>query len=345
MRVETAALSFEDSETQALLRQTAAEFLAGRYPISRLYAIESGESKVGPAELAEIRELGWLGLTVSESAGGAGLSLLEAAVILDELGYSGAPLPVAPGNAAGGALGRGGDLVTLGEERRGLSGGLRVEGGRVSGRVGLVAAADLAGTLLAPVGESLALLPLAAARLRPAPNVDLAGCFDLDFAGLPTTEIEVVANGSTAAALAERAAQLQTALRLLEAVGMMRRVVELTKTFVTDRIVFGQPVAKFQAARHRAANLFMDVEMARWAAYHGVWRLQEDAGDPGGLWLAKHWAIRATERLLVHTHMLHGGVGVTMEYPLHLFTQGLMARATRGGDLEEMVARATAWAR
>ena len=59
--------------------------------------------------------------------------------------------------------------------------------------------------------------------------------------------------------------------------------------------------------------------------------------------MAKHWSIRATERILVHAHMLHGGVGVTMDYPLHLFTQGLMARAVRGGTIDEMVARATAW--
>lgn len=340
-------LRFEDSEQQALLRSTARAFLAANYPWTRLFELEAGKTRIAAAEVDEIARLGWLALTVPEAAGGAGLTLLEAAVIIEEVGYSGAPLPVVPANVAADLLGTPAPFRSVGEEVRGSRTELAAAGGMLAGTIGLVAAADISEGILTTVdagGELVfGVFETSRARLRHAPTLDLAGSFDVMVQDVPDGALEIVATGAAAAGLAARRDLLIGAFRLLEAVGMMRRVVELTSRFITDRIVFGQPVAKFQAARHRAANLFMDAEVSRWATYHALGRLQADAGDEGGVWLARHWATRATERIVVHTHMLHGGMGVTMEYPLHLFTQGLMARAVRGGTLDEMTDRATAW--
>ncbi len=84
----------------------------------------------------------------------------------------------------------------------------------------------------------------------------------------------------------------------------------------------------------------MATEMTRWAAYHALWRFQEDAQDTEEIWLAKHYAARATDRVYQHSHMLHGGVGVGTEYPLHLFTQGITALAVRNGSMNELTERA-----
>jgi hypothetical protein len=49
--------------------------------------------------------------------------------------------------------------------------------------------------------------------------------------------------------------------------------------------------------------------------------------------------VRAADRVFQISHLLHGGVGVGMEHPLHLFTQGIAAFAVRGGTMSEMVSR------
>ena len=123
---------------------------------------------------------------------------------------------------------------------------------------------------------------------------------------------------------------------------MMQRILEMTTEHVKTRQQFGQPIGKFQAARHRAADILVQLDTTRWAAYHALWRFQNDPGDTDEIYLAKHWAIRAVDRVFQHSHMLHGGVGVGMEHPLHLFTQGIAAFAVRGGTMSEMVQRTLA---
>ncbi len=83
----------------------------------------------------------------------------------------------------------------------------------------------------------------------------------------------------------------------------------------------------------------MQADTTRWIAYHALWRFQEEPADTKEIWLAKHWAVRAAERVYEISHLLHGGVGVGIEYPLHLYTQGVAAFAVRGGTMNEMVAR------
>jgi len=120
---------------------------------------------------------------------------------------------------------------------------------------------------------------------------------------------------------------------------MMQRILEMTCEYITNRVQFGQPVAKFQAARHRAAEMLMKTETSRWAAYHALWRFQRNPSDSEGVWLAKNWAIRGAELVYQNSHMLHGGIGVGVEYPLHLYTQGIVSLIVRGGTMNEMVAR------
>src|SRR6266511_3003183 len=68
-------------------------------------------------------------------------------------------------------------------------------------------------------------------------------------------------------------------------------------------------------------------------------RSEENPEDTREIWLAKHWAVRASQTVFELAHLLHGGVGVGTEYPLHLLTQGVAAWAVRAGDINEMVSR------
>jgi alkylation response protein AidB-like acyl-CoA dehydrogenase len=144
--------------------------------------------------------------------------------------------------------------------------------------------------------------------------------------------------GGGVTALRDRCDALQTALSLMELSGMLQKVMEMTAEYISNRVQFGQPIAKFQAARHHAADILMQAQSTRWAAYHAIWLYERDA-DASELWLAKHQAIRASQKVYEWTHLLHGGIGVGMEYPLHLYTQGLTGFSARNGSINEMISR------
>jgi alkylation response protein AidB-like acyl-CoA dehydrogenase len=351
-------MEFVDSETQRLLRSTARSYLADAYPTERLFRIESGGERLSEADLRGFAGLGWFGLLVPEPDGG-GASLLDAAAVVEELGYAGVPSPVAPANVAAwlvrgsdagrallASLASGRRLVTVAEASRAHAGGAAVDitGNTLHGTLPLVPFAEESALVVAPAvidgASAVVALPLATAELTPVHLIDRRCYANVAWRDASAQDAVVLAQGHDAADLRERCEALVTAFSVIEAAGMMQRVLEMTAEQITTRQQFGQPVAKFQAARHRAAELLMQVESTRWAAYHALWRFEADPSDRDEIWLTKHWAIRAADRVFQISHLLHGGVGVGMEHPLHLFTQGVSAFAARGGTMNEMVARA-----
>jgi alkylation response protein AidB-like acyl-CoA dehydrogenase len=351
-------MQFADSETQRLLRSTARSYLANEYPLERLFRIERGEEEFGARDLAGLAELGWLRLAVPEEQGGGGASLLDAAVVIEELGYAAAPAPVAAATIAGrllasaprageplAALVRGERLYTVAEANRRSANTTppAVAGGRIVGTLPLVPFAAMSAYVLAPAtidGEAaFAALPLVGAEIEPVDVIDRRCYANVHFRQVPADGMFVLATGEAASELHEQCDVLSTALGLIELSGLLRRTLEMTAAHISTRQQFGQPIGKFQAARHRAAEILMQVETTRWAAYHALWRFENDPRDTQEIYLAKHWAVRAVDRVFQNSHMLHGGVGVTMEHPLHLYTQGIAAFAVRGGTMREMVER------
>ena len=352
-------MQFSNSETQQLLQTTARSFLQDTFPWERLYALEDDKDQISREDVARFAELGWMALITPEAEGGGGASLLEAAIVIEELGYAAVPAPVAVSNVAALVLEKAkaseqlADLVsnkrtyTLSDGARRLrpvSEGLSVAGGKLTGTLPLVAFASISDVVLTPLtidGEpAFAALPLSDGEQEPVKLLDRTSYANVRFDGVALDGANVLATGPAAEDLHERCDALTTAFTTIELAGMMRRVLELTTEYITGRIQFGQPIAKFQAARHRAAELLMSTEMTRWAAYHALWRFQEDPEDTEEVWLAKHYAARAADPVYQHSHMLHGGIGVGTDYPLHLLTQGIIALAVRGGSLNELTERA-----
>lgn len=293
-------MQFSDSETQKLLRDTARSFLADKYPYGRLYDIEQGKNSLSAEDMRELAGLGWLGLTVPEELDGAGASLLDAAVIIDECGYAAVPAPVAVTTVAAllltSADGTADHIRQLGSGRSGytVSGATRrcapirygplaaaapltLDGIRLSGSLPLVPFASISNYVLAPLtadGEAaFGVIPLSGARLEPANVLDRVSSAHVHFDGTGASDVLILGTGQAAGELHERCDALNTGFAVIEAAGLMRRVLEMSTAYIASRVQFGQPVAKFQAARHRAAELLMQSESARWSAYHAIWRV------------------------------------------------------------------------
>jgi alkylation response protein AidB-like acyl-CoA dehydrogenase len=346
-------MRFDDSEAQKILRTTARSFLAERFPYERLYAIEQGQDAITSADIDAFAGMGWLNLLAPESSGGGGLSLLEAAVVIEEMGYAAVPAPVLVSNVAADLLasaavdlGLRPSTVSLGRAHRAPAAGdrdsLSASGGKLSGTLPLVPFANVSNAVLAPLtidGQAaFAALPLDGAQLDELSLIHSTAS-RVRFDGMPIDRATVLATDAPAEALRGRCEALTTALMLVEQAGLMQRILAMTSQYISNRVQFGQPIAKFQAARHRAAELLMQTDTTRWAAYHALWRFQEDPSDTREIWLTKHWAIRAADKVYQVAHLLHGGVGVGMEYPLHLYTLSMTALAVLGGTMSEMVDR------
>ncbi|MFH9006683.1 acyl-CoA dehydrogenase family protein [Streptomyces afghaniensis] len=104
-----------------------------------------------------------------------------------------------------------------------------------------------------------------------------------------------------------------------EAVGAADRVLERTVEYVGQREQFGRPVGSFQAVKHRLADVYVQVQAARSAAYYAAWAAaRQGHGEPaGGLALAQ--SLQALRSAAAEGIQLHGGIGFTWEHEVHLY--------------------------
>ena len=100
----------------------------------------------------------------------------------------------------------------------------------------------------------------------------------------------------------------------------MSEAFDRTLQYLKDRKQFGVPIGSFQALKHRAAEMFIEIELARSNAYYGAWALSNEDPELGiAACLARVSASAAFDLVTVEQIQMHGGVGYTWEYDCHLF--------------------------
>jgi acyl-CoA dehydrogenase len=109
-------------------------------------------------------------------------------------------------------------------------------------------------------------------------------------------------------------------LMAFEQLGGAQRAFDITREFCLGRYAFGRPVASFQALKHRLADLYVEIELARSNAYYGAWALSNESPELGRAAAgARASASDAFELASKEMIQMHGGVGYTWEYDCHLF--------------------------
>ncbi len=105
-----------------------------------------------------------------------------------------------------------------------------------------------------------------------------------------------------------------------EQVGGAQRVLEMSVQHAKDRVQFGRPIGSFQAIKHKCADMLLEVESAKSAAYYGSWCAQEDSDElPVMAPLAKACCSDAYFHAAGENIQIHGGIGFTWEHPAHLY--------------------------
>ena len=366
------------SEDQELIATTARDFVAANSPVVRFRALRDSEQALGysPALLREIAALGWLGIPFDEKEGGAGLGLAELVLVVEALGRKLAPEPIVGALAMGGfalALGapdalraawlprviEGERVVALAhQEPRSRYDLFRVEtraeakgqGYSLSGVKSQVLDAVGADALIVPARTSGAIGDRDGITLflveKGAPGLVVERQVRVDHRNAAMVRLEgvVCAPGSILGGLGEGGGLLEavidraTVVLAAEMLGGMSEVFDLTLEYLKTREQFGVPIGSFQALQHRAARVYMAIELARssvMAAARSV-----DAGDSETsktdaaklVSLAKARCCDAYGLATNEAVQIYGGVGMTDEYDIGFYMKRARAAELTFGD-------------
>src|SRR5213592_14083 len=335
-------MDFAFSPDQQLLKNSARAFLDEHMKpaaVRLLWEDPRGESETTWKEMAQH---GWLGLSLPEAYGGSALGMIETAILLEEMGRAAAPGPYFPTVLAGRAI-----------EEAGSDAQKNAKGWALTGTKRFVPWAHVADVLLVPArtpeGLTLFLVDPSAARLtlEPTPVMDLAtrlASVRLDT--VPVARDAVLGSpgeaGPLLASLLRRAA-LGAAAEML---GAARRCLDMAVAYAKVREQFGQPIGSFQAIRHKCAEMLLEVENSHAAVYYAAWALDAKAEDaelaPS---VAKAYVGDAARRVCGEAIQVHGGIGFTWEYDLHLYFKRAKALEAMYGDADhhrELIVRRVA---
>ncbi len=359
---------FALSEEQAELAATVRSLLARRSDARAAADAPRGHDEALWSVLCE--QVGAAALAVPEEYGGAGFSLLETHLVLEELGAALTPSPLlGSGILAAGALLHSGSASACAELLPGIASGTTVAalawgagwpteptdtwprvgagGSGLTGSAALVLDGDTADVLLVPArrGADVSLFRVdpdqAAVRRTRTPAMDPTlrlARIDLDGA-----EAELVADGVQRwlPALRDVAAVAVTGLQ----VGAMQRCLDMTVRYAKERVQFGRPIGSFQALKHRMAGMLVDVETSRSVSRAAAWSAARHAPDLAEkAALAKAWCSEAFARVAGETVQLHGGIAITWEHDAHLYLKRAHATSQLFGQPHEHLHRLeSAW--
>ena len=360
-------MQFVHTDDQLLVRETARAFLGGNVTAERLRRMMAAPLAYDESLWREMAgDMGWAGIAIAESHGGAGLGWVELCLLMEEQGRTLLPSPFFPTVAlaaplidALGTPSQKGEwlraiaqdacrwAVAIGGEK-GLAGpdGVDVtitctrEGAfRISGSADYVVHAMGADRLLVLAREpgsrghaglcAVVVLPDAAGvRIEPRVMLDLTRpAAKVIFDDVPVAHDAMLGDPGKAGPGIERALDMARIALASEALGGVERAFEKSIEYVMARTQFGRTIGSFQAIKHRVADLAVQLEAARSAAWYAACIAAEGGDELGeASAIAKSACCDAYLAVTTDTIQLHGGIGYTWDHDAHLYFK--RARAT-----------------
>lgn len=303
------------------IANAAADFLAEAMPIERLHGASPADMS-GPLR-ANLGEMGWFALALTEADGGSGLSPVEHALFFREVGRHCGPLDVLTQCLAAMAVD---DAALRAEIVSGqVAVALAVRDGQA---IRLLGTAEAAYAL--EVGERFArLVPLAGIEAEPRPSLD------------PSVSMRVIPGfdgaGNEDGGHIWRMGALGTAAML---VGLAEASLGLIVEYAKVRETFGKKIGSWQAVRHPCADMAVRLEAARSQLWFAAAAMKEGRGDAGvHLDAAKLLANLAAIANADSNMQLHGGIGVTDEHSAHLFLKHALVLSKLFGTKRSLLGR------
>jgi alkylation response protein AidB-like acyl-CoA dehydrogenase len=339
------ALSDEQSQLASLVR----DLLRKRSGSAAVRAALSGPRGYDEALWSVLCEqVGVAALAIPEEYDGAGFTLLETHVVLEELGAALTPSPLLgsgvlaaqallladrpetcaellPGIAAGESVAT---ILWAGEDGLWPTSGLSLAATRtgerwtLDGTAAYVLDGNHADVLLALAetesGPGLFHLDPEQPGVRRTPSPTMDQTIRLATVSLGAAEASLVTDDAAAwlPTLRDVACSAVSAL----AVGAAQRCLDMTVAYSKERVQFGRPIGSFQALKHRMADMLVDVETARSASWAAAWSAAQRDGElPARAATAKAWCCDALSSVAGETVQMHGGIAITWEHDAQLY--------------------------
>jgi alkylation response protein AidB-like acyl-CoA dehydrogenase len=323
------------TEEHEELRQAVRRFVEARIPPSVPRAVVDGSSPARPDFWAAICEPGWLGLHVSESYGGAGYSLVEQAVVVEELGRACAPGPYLASVLAAAVLQEAGGPAAAALLPKLASG--ECTGALALGGSRPVLGAHDADLIVCEVDGVWAALDASTVVTTELSSLDLTRhVAQLDLSG-----VAVPADRSLPGLTSARVRDLAAVLLAAEAIGVAQWCVDTAAEYAKVRVQFGRPIGQFQGVKHRCADMLARTELARAAAWDAA-RAANDVENGGGLAIAAAAALAFEAAFLNGKDCVQtlGGIGFTWEHDAHLYLRRAITLHQLAGTPDEWRVRA-----
>jgi alkylation response protein AidB-like acyl-CoA dehydrogenase len=344
-------MNFGFSEEQEELRRQVRRFLEEKSPeteVRRLMATTEGYDPAVWSQMAD--QLGLQAMTIPEAYGGAGFGYVELLVVLEEMGAALLCAPYFSTVALGtNALLTAGDEVAAKQWLGSIATGETIatlaiteDSGRwdldaittraskkdgswtLDGHKSFVIDGHTAGLILVAARTDAGLSLFAVESGAPGLTATPLATMDqtrkqarLEFSATPAT---LVGRDGDAAAGLEKTLQLAAVALAAEQVGGAQRVLDNAVDYAKNRMQFGRPIGSFQAIKHKCADMLLEVESAKSAAYYGAWAAASDDDELAlAASLAKSYCSEAYFHCAAENIQIHGGIGFTWEHHAHLY--------------------------
>jgi alkylation response protein AidB-like acyl-CoA dehydrogenase len=375
---EGSAINFGFTEEQDFLRQEVRKFLDGNCPMEEVRELAKSEDGFSRDLWKQVTELGWLGLSIPEAHGGAGLSWVDLVVVLEETGRSLFPSPLLsttlaaavirevgsdsqqarwlPGIAEGSQIG----TVALLEESDsfepeaiGLRGERDGSGWVLSGEKLFVPDAAAATLLVVPFRSgparsevSLAVVDRDASgvAVEDLPSIDLTKRMGrVTLSGVRIAPDALLGAPGTGWPAISRLIDRGACAVAAEMVGSAEAALDMMVDYAKQRIQFGSPIGRYQGVKHPLAEMYSDIESFKSLVYYAAWAIDENPEEATvAASRAKAYATEAFSRIGLDVVQLQGAIGYTWEYNAQLYLKRAKWARPAFGDADFHYARAAA---
>jgi alkylation response protein AidB-like acyl-CoA dehydrogenase len=344
-------MQFGLNENQEMLRDSARSFFAGECPMKEVRRLMETDTAYDASLWRKLAEQGYTGIIFPEEYGGVGLGKVELILLMEEAGRALLSGPFFSTVVLSGSLihtvanadqkkkylapiCRGEARATVAILEANASWNLddiqlAVVNGKLSGEKLFVPDAAVADWILvlARNGVFLADAKSPGVSISPTCSMDLTRkLYTVQFNGTPLEKLGGLSQVT-------RALDIATAAVVAEMVGGMQRVLDLTVEYAKTRKQFGKTIGSFQAVQHQCADMYLETESSRSAAYYAAWALQENVADAAAaVSTAKTYASDAARNVGNRGIQIHGGMGFTWENDMHLYYRRAKASETAFGD-------------
>ena len=335
------------TEEQEMLRTAGRDFLTEKFPKTVVKEIEESETGYSPEIWREMAGLGWIGLAFPDKYGGADMSFLDLAVLLEEMGRACLPGPYFSTVILGGL-----PILDIGNEEQKQEYLPKIANGDLiftlaltesnarydAAAITVEAIADKDGYILngtklfvpdAQVADYMLVVARTDKKAKPEDGITIF-IVDAKSPGISSTVLKTIANDKLCEVVfdqvkvpkknilgqlnqgwsgVQKIIERAAVAKCCEMVGCIQQALDMTVSYAKERVQYDRPIGSFQVIQHYCVDMFTDVEGARLSAYQAAWMVSEGLPCTEEVAIAKAWASQASQRVLALAHQVHGAIG------------------------------------